>query len=353
MKILVIQQKMIGDVLTSTILFPILRKFYPDAELHYLINSHTVPVVEGHPDIDKLVLYTPEIQGSSLLFYSFIKKMKKEKYYIVIDVYSKLSSNLITIFSRAQYRISKYKWYTSFLYTHTFKENSTPITDAGLAIENRLQLLKPIISKSITPPQPKIYLTQKEVEASKRLLENFNLDVSKPIFMISVLGSSIEKTYPLEYMAKLLDFIVEMHGSDLLFNYIPSQKEDVKQLMQYCDTKTQKRIHFHVFGKNLREFIAITKHCKAVIGNEGGAINMAKALNKPTFAIFSPWIKKDAWNMFDDGHTTDSIHLQDVKPELYAGKNNKLVKKEWKTYYEAFTPQLIIPKLKAFLKAIA
>ena len=56
----------------------------------------------------------------------------------------------------------------------------------------------------------------------------------------------------------------------------------------------QKQIYFDVFGETLRDFLAITYHCDALIGNEGGAINMAKALNVPTFTIFSPWIKKEA-----------------------------------------------------------
>ena len=41
MKILVIQQKMIGDVLTTSLLFELLREKNPEAELHYLINSTT------------------------------------------------------------------------------------------------------------------------------------------------------------------------------------------------------------------------------------------------------------------------------------------------------------------------
>ncbi len=47
MKILVIQQKMIGDVLTSSILFEALRLKYPNAQLDYLINEHTFPVVQN------------------------------------------------------------------------------------------------------------------------------------------------------------------------------------------------------------------------------------------------------------------------------------------------------------------
>ena len=42
MKILVIQQKMIGDVLTSSILFESLRIKYPNSKLDYLVNSNTL-----------------------------------------------------------------------------------------------------------------------------------------------------------------------------------------------------------------------------------------------------------------------------------------------------------------------
>ena len=54
MKCLVIQQKMIGDVLTSTLLCEVLREKYPDAEIHYLVNSNTLPVLAHHTSFDKL-----------------------------------------------------------------------------------------------------------------------------------------------------------------------------------------------------------------------------------------------------------------------------------------------------------
>lgn len=353
MKILVIQQKMIGDVLTSSILFEVLRQHYQDAELHYLINSHTYPVVENNPNIDVFQFFTPELEDKKSLFFLFLKKIRREKYDIVIDVYSKSSSNLITLFSRAKIKISKHKWYTSLIYTHTFKEKTKPDTNAGLAIENRLQLLQPIVKNDLSPIKPKIYLTSLEIENAKSLLKKFNIDFSKPLFMIGVLGSGPSKTYPLKYMAKLIDTIVEETSGNILFNYIPNQIKEVKKLMEYCSDRSKEHIHFQIFGKSLREFIAITKHCTALIGNEGGAINMAKAIHKPTFAIFSPWILKDAWNMFDDGKVNDSIHLNDVKPELYEGKTLKTIKQDYQTYYDSFSPELIIPRLTEFLQVIS
>ena len=49
---------MIGDVLTSSVMFEALRQKYPDAQLDYLINEHTFPVVQNNPFIDDYVFLT-------------------------------------------------------------------------------------------------------------------------------------------------------------------------------------------------------------------------------------------------------------------------------------------------------
>jgi heptosyltransferase-2 len=349
MKILVIQQKMIGDVLTSSILFDALKTTYPEAKLHYVINAHTLPVVENNPFIDKFLIVTPEMEDSKTIFYKFLKSIKKEHYDVVIDVYSKLSSNLITKFSNAKIKISKYKHYTAPLYTHTFKEAKVAKTNAGLAIENRLQLLEPLNIQKKTY-KPKIYLTSQEIEDSRNLLTKSGIDLNKPLFMIGVLGSGKNKTYPLPHMADIIDVIVEDTQGQILFNYIPGQVTEAKIIYNFCKKETKKKIHFDVLGQGLRDFLAITHHCTALIGNEGGATNMAKALDIPTFTIFSPWIMKEAWNMFDDDTKNVSVHLKDVKPELYEEKSLKAMKNDVFSLYEAFPPKYIIPRLKEYLE---
>lgn len=338
---------MIGDVLTSSILFEALRTKYPNAQLDYLINEHTFSVVENNPFIDNFIFFTKEAEFSKWALLKLAKSIRKRKYEVVIDVYSKISSNLIALFSGASTKISKYKWYTSFIYTHTYSEEKKSKTNAGLAIENRLKLLTPLLDLKSEIIQPKIYLTKYEVEASKNFLIQHNLDLSKPIYMISVLGSSEAKTYPLNYMSVLIDSIVEETKGQILFNYIPKQEADAKLVFSSCKVETQKHIYFNIFGKNLREFIAITKHCTALIGNEGGAINMAKALNIKTFAIYSPWIDKASWNLFEDENNV-SVHLKDYKSELYT-KPEKTYKKEASALYDEFKPELFIDKLEDFL----
>lgn len=342
---------MIGDVLTSSTLFEAIKEHYPNSELHYLINTHTYPVVEGNPFIDEFHFFTPEHEKSKRKLFRLANELRKKNYDVIIDIYSKISSNIISFKSKAKTKISKYKYYTAFIYSHTYKDKKIAKTNAGLAIENRMQLLEPLNIETSKIVRPKIFLTDSEKTKAKHFLEAHHLDLGKPIFMIGVLGSGINKTYPFEYMAKIIDCIVNKHPkSQILFNYIPKQVEDAKAIFNLCLPITQKQIYFDVFGKSLRDFLALTSHCDALIGNEGGAINMAKALFIPTFTIFSPWIEKEAWNLFDDDKSYTSIHLRDLNPEVYLGKTLKQMKKKSSDLYSAFSPDLIIPKLKDYLQ---
>ncbi|MGY5850253.1 glycosyltransferase family 9 protein [Salegentibacter sp. F14] len=345
MKILIIQQKMIGDVLTSSILFEALRKKYPKAQLHYLVYPHTIKVIENNPFIDRIITYSPEEDGKPLAFLNFLRRIRREKYDIVIDVYSKIGSGLISKASGAPKRISYHKWYTAHFYSSTVNQGNAPQTRAGLAVENRMRLLQALDKDFPAQIKPKIYLREAEKTRAKDRLLKAGITPEKTLVMVGILGSSEEKTYPPQYMAKLLDELVKNTNAEILFNYIPRQKEQVETLFKLCNPRTQNRIHLEVFGNNLREFLALTAHCDALIGNEGGAINMAKALDIPSFAIYSPQINKEAWAIYED-KSNQSVHLKSFKPELFSDK------KASPALYQDFTPDLISPVLLHYLKGI-
>jgi len=66
-KILVIQQKMIGDVLVSSILPETLARAYPEARVDYLIYENTYPVIKENAANYRVVLFTDKITGCCYL----------------------------------------------------------------------------------------------------------------------------------------------------------------------------------------------------------------------------------------------------------------------------------------------
>lgn len=341
---------MIGDVLVSSILCDNLRKAYPKAQIDYMVYESTVAVLQGNTSFDNLILFKEKHQKSKWEYFKLLKSIRAEKYEIVIDAYSKLESWLVVLFSGAKQKISYWKKGRGFLYTDTVKRKKTSNINLGLIIEQRLALLNPLHLDIELETFPRIYVTQEENDLAASLFDSYGIDLSKKTIMVSLIGSSSDKTYPLEYMSKLVDFMADKGDINILFNYFPKQIEDAKKIYNGCKERTKQMIYFSLLGKNIREFIAIMNQCNMIIGNDGGAINMAKALEKPSFIIFSPWIDKKGWATFEDGINHVSLHLQEFKPDLFEGKTAKIIKKETIAFYKEFTPKLIFPALNTFLK---
>lgn len=349
-KILVIQQKMIGDVLASSVLCNNLRQMYPQAQIHYLIYPFTKPVVENNPNISKIVLYEDSYKRNSFKRLLFLWRIRKERYNIVIDAYNKPESFLVTFFSRAAVKIGFFKKYSKKLYHFNVVSIDQPQTNAGTALENRINLLRTIAPKFKFDLRPKIWLTPAEKLEAQNTLRKFGIQETESFIVIGILGSDVTKSYPAAYMAQTLDFIASRVPFKLVLNYMPKQAKEVQAICAMCAPETQQRIVSDLVPTDIRSFLAITHYAQALIGNEGGAVNMAKALNIKTFTIFSTWIIKEAWNSFEDGTNHVSVHLQDFKPELYGDKTAKQMKKNALSLYQAFTPDLILPSLDAFLQ---
>lgn len=351
MKILVIQQKMIGDVLVSSIICNNLRTAYPDARIDYLVYESTTPVLEGNPAIDHVILFKKEHRESNIALLKLALSIRKEKYDLVIDAYSKLESYIFVLLSGAKRRISYEKPGRKFLYTDNVPFAEFPKTNMGLAIERRISLLKPLNLNIEIDPLPKLFVTEKENNDALALFEKHGVRKDRKTVMISLIGSEKLKTYPLEYMAQIVDEIAGKYNANILFNYFPSQDEDAKKVYEACSANTRAKIYFDLLGHDLRSFIAIMNNCDMIVGNDGGAINMAKSLGKPSFIIFSPWIEKKIWSTFEDGIHHVSVHLKEFKPELFEDRNEKELKTNTPELYLEFKPELFQNQLHDFLHA--
>lgn len=349
MKVLVIQQKMIGDVLASSTICQTLKIQNPDWEIHFMIYPNCLPVVEHHPYIDKIILFDAKQNQGLMSLVKFGKKLNSLQYDIVIDAYGKWESVIPCYFSKAKMRVGYKKSYTSLCYTHLV------VPKKGInaeAIYHRLQLANAVLDQEINLIFPKIYLTEEEQSnAKKSIAEKLNIDV--PMVMVSVLGSEKIKSLPALQMAEVLDYLVTQNKNILLlFNYIPTQIEEAKEIYNACKSETKEKIVFDFYTQSLREFLAILEQCDALIGNEGGAVNMAKALGIKTFTIFSPWINKNSWNMLEDEQNHISVHLQDYYPELYEKKHPKKFKSKSLEMYPFLSIDLYKNQLKSFLARI-
>ncbi|WP_257468177.1 glycosyltransferase [Empedobacter falsenii] len=340
---------MIGDVLITSLLCENIKKAYPNAIVDYLINSNTLPVLENNPYIDHKIVFDEKENKGLMNLIKFSKKVNQNKYDVVIDAYSKLQSWVDVFINNAPKKISYKKIGRTFLYTDNVEKHEEPNSYLGLAIEHRLALLKPLGIEEPLTTEPKLYLTEDEINFAKDLFVKHQVDTTRKTIMISLLGSDLSKTYPLNEMAKMVDFIGQHYNVNILFNYFPKQLPQAKEVYNQLSDETKSKVYFELLGNDLREFIAIANECDVIVGNDGGAINMSKALGKKSFIIFSPWIDKKVWATFEDGINHTSVHLKDYFPEKLGDLNNRQIKKQVNEFYSIFDFELFKEKLENFL----
>jgi len=349
-KILVIQQKRIGDVLVSSILCETLAKAYPDARIDYLIHESTFPVLKENTSRFCPVFFDDKKVRRKRDLFKFAMKIRRERYDIIIDSYSKMESWVLVALSGAKKRISfQKKGIINFLYTDLVVRHQNPTSNLGLTIERRLKLLEPLnIPKQLYVTQPKINITDQENKQALQLLEKHKLS-KKYCVMINILGSRKSKTYPAKYMAKIVDCVAK-HTGEILFNYIPNQTKEAEEIFNLCLPETQSKTHLNIIAPDIRSFLALMNNCRCIIGNDGGAINMAKAIGKASFIIFSPHVDKKEWATFEDGYHNVSVHLNDFYPELLHEKSKKKLVQETESLYAKFQPEFFLKQIDDFCR---
>lgn len=347
-KILIIQNKFIGDVLASSVIANNLKKIYPNSEIHFFCYKQALDVLKGNPNIDRVISFDDVELKKFKVLKKYASLICKENYDILIDPYAKLQSRYITWRSGAKQRVSYNKPIFRHLYTDLVNQADTTQMGYCKALEDRLKLLKPFCNNLTQLDYSfKLFLSEEEKEEGKQLMQDAGLDMSRPTFMLGILGSSPLKSWSLERMAQLIDFIQANYDVNILFNYIPKQQDSVDLILKNLNSKN--KIYPHLIGKSVREYLKIMSNCDAYIGNEGGGINMAKALNKKTFSIYSPHKFPEIWGCMESRVEHSSVHLRQLRPDLYINPDLKLYEEKAATYYDLLTEDFVIEKLSEFL----
>lgn len=346
-KILVIQNKRIGDVLISSVIANNIKKVFPQSQITYFVYDYTTGVLENNPNIDRIIsVKEKELKKFGNLFKTILK-VREEKYDIIFDSYAKFQSRMLCLFSGAEIRTGfkrSYKTLKLPFYTHPVDFLDRKTMFCGKAIEDRFNMMNNLFPLEDPDYKPKIFLTEKEKAYDK------TADLKKPIVMFGIMGSTKEKSMPFEYVAKLVDFVLENYAVSMLFNYAPYQLEEAKQIYDLCTHK--EKIQLDIYESSIRGFCVLMNACDLLIANEGGSVHIAKALDKPTFTIYSPYIDKGDWSSFEDEITHQSVHLLEEKPELFkefTRDSRKEIEANPESLYRELTPEIILKKLKPFL----
>lgn len=292
MKILIIRFRQIGDSVLALALCNSLRKSFPTAEIHLVLNKSIAPLFENHPSIDKIITFDKSENSKIAYVKKVWRTVRENNYDIIIDMRSTLKTSLFSLFSlRTHFRIGRKKWYTLFVHNYRidYREQSN-------MIDRNLKLLSPLEEKYPIKYDPNFNLAiqEQEHEKVKEYLLRSGIDFSRPIMLVTVASKLSHKMWAVDRMSDVLQKIIDHYDVQIIMNYVPGHEENIARGI-YGSLNRNSNVFININAGSLRELAALCSFCTFFFGNESGNRHIAHAMNIPSFSIFSPDIKKAIW----------------------------------------------------------
>ena len=279
--ILVIKLRHIGDVLLATPVFTSLRQAYPHVRLSVLVNRGTEGILAHHPAIDELIIAEKDAIGAQL---RFLGMLRSKRFDCVVDLTDGDRSAWISMVTGSPLRIgfnAEHRW-RGLLYSHVVM----PLPEDLHRVEYDLAVLRPL---GVTPrsSRPTLYVSPDDDAVAEQTLRSLDIHpngLSQRLIVIQPGARYPLKVWPSERFAELADRLAKAFNCRILLGGDVKERDVAESVRQQAACKPT-----IIAGRlSLLEFAALLKHCALFVGNDGGAMHIAAAVDVPVVALFGP-----------------------------------------------------------------
>jgi lipopolysaccharide heptosyltransferase II len=271
-KILCIKPRGIGDIILSTIILENLAAYFPSSQIDYLVEKFAKASVENNPYVKK-VLTMNETEFPLLV----ALKIKKEKYDMILDLWSNPRSAQITILSGVKYRVG----YAYRGRKYAYNIHATSERGDHHSAEHNLELLKPI-GVPVTTKNVHFYVSEKDDESGKKFVKKYCREDCTIVGIIPAGGWPSKRCDATKWV-EICSAINKKYKVKFLILWGPGDEYDADYIKNHFPDKT-----ILAPKTTLKQMSGLIKNCGFILANDSGPMHIAAALGVPTLGIFGP-----------------------------------------------------------------
>ena len=285
-KVLILRLGAIGDVIRTTPMLRELRRMLPDARIDYLVNYNIKEVLEGNPNIDRIIDLKGQIYGKSFktlkTFYNAEKEIRREKYDLLINLEPHYLSQMFVLWCNIPIVIGWDRLGEGFALNNRVRYDGT-----ANEIEKALEVLK-FIGGYRKKTDLEIYLSKEDKVFARRLIKNNGIKRKKVVMSSggtrNAFASETQRRWPAEKYKELAERLAE-RGFLIIF---VGDKYD-KDVIREVSKDLKKGDYIDTSGKTtIKQMAAIIKKCDLFISHDSGPMHIAAAVKTPIIALFGP-----------------------------------------------------------------
>lgn len=283
-KILIIQLRAIGDVVVTTPVLPLLRKYFPAAEIHFLTGPEAAGLLEGLSELNRVRVY-PYPASSVLGMLRFIRQLRVHRYDLVIDYQVTPGTALLTRLSGASLRLGWKRRHRNWAFNLKSEANKNK---EYVAIQ-KCRALETIGIREISQ-ETRVFISAGDQNTVREYFRKAGVDTGKLLVNMTPKGKRQARQWFPRKIARLTDMLVEKYQAEVFYNWAPGEKEYVEQTASLVQTKV------HILpGWTLKRFAAFLSLIDLHFSYSNGPLHIAKAVGTPTLGLFAA-DQPELWN---------------------------------------------------------
>lgn len=285
-KVLVLRLGAIGDVIRTTPMLRELKRMLPDARIDYLVNYNIKEVLEGNPNVDRIIGLKGQIYGKSFktlkTFYNAGKEIRREKYDLLINLEPHYLSQMFALWCNIPIVIGWDRLGEGFALNNRVRYDGT-----ANEIEKALEVLK-FIGRYQKKTNLEIYLSKGDEAFARRSIKNKGIKrrkvVMSPGGTRNAFASETQRRWPAEKYKELAKRLSEC-GFLIIFVGDKYDKDVIKKVSK----NLKKGDYIDTSGRTtIKQMAAIIKECDLFISHDSGPMHIAAAVQTPIIALFGP-----------------------------------------------------------------
>jgi len=290
-RILVIRLGAVGDLVRTLPAVRELRRTWPESEIAWVLEAHVAQLLEGHPDIDRLIVYDRDkfIDEARRLrpkaarrLWQLRRELRDFGPQLTLDFQGCFKSGLASALSNAGVRIGFDRPHVRE-WSHLFANVRAPLLAAQRHRVMRAVALAHWAGAAPNgAPQADLALTPSERRRGAELVR----DIVGERTAVALAPFSSErqawKRYPCASWCEVARGL-SREGYGVLILAGPGEEQDARELA--CEAGPNV---FSCEGVRLRELAAVVAESSLLIGGDTGPMHIAWGVGTPVVALFGP-----------------------------------------------------------------
>jgi lipopolysaccharide heptosyltransferase I len=278
-RILVFKPSAIGDVVHTLPILNLLKRRWPKAKVSWLITPICAPLVEGHPQVDEVIVFNRKRYGhawrsptASLAFYRFIQGLRERRFDWVVDFQGLFRSGWMTWATGAPVRVGfdDAREGAPWFYTHA-------VPSGGWWQQHAIGRYLHLAAALGCPMEPVEFQFAVD-DADRAAVADMLAGVEK--YAVVIPGTNwATKRWPAEKFGQLVGPLKDRFGLQTVICGGPGDAAAAAQIPGAINL---------VGRTTLRQTIALLERAELVIANDSGPMHIACALGRPLVALYGP-----------------------------------------------------------------